>query len=387
MNRWLVVFLSLLLLLVFVALPGNGRYVPSVIAYGGTDNFVYLPIIVNPTVPDYQIVFASDRDNARGVYDLFVMNPDGTNITNLTNTPGVSESYPTWSPDGTMIAYLSGGQGATDVYVMDNTGGNKRKLSSAPSTVARWLVWSPDSTRLAFLSDRDDVAGVKDIFVVNRDGTGLTNLTNSTDSDEWSLDWSPDGSRIVYLADLSLNPISLLGHVRTMNADGTNKTTIFTGNEANQFPTWSPDGTKIAFIVSGFTSSCLVLMNPDGSNQSCRTNPTIIEQVGEPIIWNASGTQILFKGKQAGFSSQDLFAFNPTDGSFVNLTSNVPGFGYPFRSMGWSADGAKVVYDEDFSSQRGDISIINADGSGYMNLTNSEQDDDRWPDWSPVVLP
>ena len=384
MKRIAPIFAGVFLLLVLIVLiSGAGQ---TAVAQTGNDSFVYLPVVTKPTEPEYKIVFASDRDNVRGVYDIFIMNSDGTGVKNLTNTPAVSESYPTWSPNGAMIAYLSGDQGSVELFIMSNTGGDKRNVSNASSVNARGLVWSPDSSRLAFLSDRDDVEGIYDIFVVKSDGTGLTNLTHSTDRDERSLDWSPDGTKIVYLADMSLPPVSFLGHVIAMNADGTNKTTIATNNGFNMGPAWSPEGSKIAFILMGFDGDCLAVMNPDGTNQNCLT-PASIENVYEGLLWNSSGSQILFKGQEAGSSFLNLFVINASDSGLTNVTINVPGYGSPFRSMDWSADDMQIVYDEDFSLLRGDISIINVDGTGYANLTNSDNDDDRWPNWSPVPLP
>ncbi|MBP6802781.1 MAG: PD40 domain-containing protein [Chloroflexi bacterium] len=388
MNRRMPVFVGFLLLIVLSVMAGSRGVVQMVGADAAGDTFTYLPIMVKHNPPAYKIIFASDRDNARGVYDIFMMDTDGANVKNLTNTPLVSETYPTWSPDGAQIAYLSGTENAADVFVMSSTGEQKLKVSGTPTAQARGVVWSPDSTRLGFVSDRDDVAGVHDVFVVNRDGAGLVNLTNSTDIDERSLDWSPDSSRIVYLADLSVNPISLLGHILTMNANGTNKVTISTNNGFNLDPIWSPQGDKIAFIIPGFSDSALVTVNPDGTNRIFVTNPNVIKFVEEGISWDTSGSQILFKGSEASSGGTvNLFVVNATTGDYVNVTANVPGFGYPFRSMSLSATDTQIVYDEDFLLQRGDISIINVDGTGYTNLTSSDNDDDRWPNWSPIMLP
>jgi len=360
----------------------------AVDAHVSEDTFVYLPAILKPRGPDYKIVFSSDRENARGVYDIFIMNPDGSEIQNLTKTPAVSETYPRWSPNGTQIAYLSGAEGTTDVFVMNRDGQNKVKISGVPTGDARSVVWSPDSSRLGFISDRDDAEGVHDIFVVNQTGANLTNLTHSTDIDERSLDWSPDSTKIVYLADLSINPISFLGHIITMNADGTNKTTISTNNGFNLDPIWSPQGNKIAFIIPGFTDSVLATVNPDGTNRIFVTNPNVITFVEEGISWNSTGSHIVFKGSEAGSGGTvNLFVVNATTGDFVNITDNVPGYGYPFRSMSWSADDTQIVYDEAFGLQRGDISIIGVNGMGYHNLTSSDTEDDRYPDWSPIVVP
>src|SRR6188474_2144049 len=56
-----------------------------------------------------QIVFASDRDSTEGVFDIFVMNANGTNQVNLTNTPAINEDYPAWSPNGASIAFTRDG--------------------------------------------------------------------------------------------------------------------------------------------------------------------------------------------------------------------------------------------------------------------------------------
>ena len=385
MNSKLQMFVGIGLLLAFGVLISRTGMVSMVGAGTAEDSFVFLPMVVKPSPPEHKIVFASDRDNTSGMYDIFIMNTDGTDVKNLTNTPNVAESYPAWSPDGTMIAFLSGEEGNSEVFVMSSTGENKRNVSNAPSANDRRFVWSPNSTQLAFLSDRDDVAEIYDVFVVKNDGTGLMNLTHSTNSDEWTVDWSPDGTKIVYLSDLSLPP-GLIGHIVTMNADGTNKTTIVTNWGFNFNPVWSPNGSKIAFILSGYSSSCLALVNPNGTSQACVT-PMSIEWVHEGILWSSSGSHILFEGLEDGSDQLNLFVVDVSDSSVTNVTTNVPGYGSPFGSMDWSADDNQIIYSEHFSLLKGDISIINIDGTGYNNLTTSENEDDRWPNWSPVPLP
>ncbi|MGE4608806.1 MAG: translocation protein TolB, partial [Myxococcota bacterium] len=62
-----------------------------------------------------KIAFSSDRDGSNG--DIYVMDADGSNQTNLTMTISSQDSFPAWSPDGTKIAFHSFGAGNYDIYV------------------------------------------------------------------------------------------------------------------------------------------------------------------------------------------------------------------------------------------------------------------------------
>ena len=81
------------------------------------------------------------------------MDIDGSNVVNL--TPGAGdESGPTWSPDGTKIAYRSYVGGNYDIYVMDADGGNKIRLTTHAG-VDNTPHWSPDGTKIVFETNRD----------------------------------------------------------------------------------------------------------------------------------------------------------------------------------------------------------------------------------------
>ena len=147
-----------------------------------------------------KIVFRGDLDLAEpsGDEEIYVMDADGTNVRQLTDN-GDFDSAPAWSPDGTKIAFEKAAAGTfvpgvpaepgkeaeeKDIYVMDADGSNVRQLTDSPG-LDEGPVWSPDGTKIAFSSDRD---GQQELYVMNADGTNPRRLTDNPARDE-SPDW------------------------------------------------------------------------------------------------------------------------------------------------------------------------------------------------------
>ncbi|WP_408898507.1 putative Ig domain-containing protein [Nocardioides sp. R1-1] len=187
------------------------------------------------------------------------MNADGTGQTRLTENSHISWQ-PTWSPDGTRIAFASERDGDSEIYVMNADGTGQTRLTDTPS-VDYYPSWSPDGTKIAFASGRDFWAS-NDIYVMNADGTGQTRLTTNSSLDDMP-SWSPDGTKIAFINDRTGN-----NQIYVMNADGTGQTRLTTDEFVNTFPTWSPDGSKIAYARSAIGGHWIVSMNADGTGQA-----------------------------------------------------------------------------------------------------------------------
>lgn len=167
-----------------------------------------------------------------------------------------SSSYdPSWSPDGTRIAFIRD----EEIWLMNPDGTNQKKISDN----GLYPAWSPDGTQIAFEFCQPPTKN-SGIFVVNADGTNQQKLT----SDGYSPAWSPDGTKITFFSGAYNNC-----RICVMNADGTNQKKLTNSGGCNL--TWSPDGSKIAFVVSetGWETlwkeyrSCIWVTNADGSNQ------------------------------------------------------------------------------------------------------------------------
>ena len=105
---------------------------------------------------------------------------DGGNLVRLTVDPA-DDTNPTWSPDGSRIAFESTRTGYADIFVMPAAGGDAVNLTKTPFSSDHGPTWSPDGGRMAFYSDRD---GEWDIYVMALDGSSVVKLTGDGSDDE-----------------------------------------------------------------------------------------------------------------------------------------------------------------------------------------------------------
>lgn len=181
------------------------------------------------------------------------MDDKGERVRRITTTPA-DEGAPAFSPNAAEIAFDTDRDGNYEIYTIGADGLNARRLTNHP---ARDLApaWAPDGSKIVFMSDRD-ARPEFDIYRMNPDGTALERLTNTPTN--WFPQYSPDGLRLalhirndVHVMDLATKALKRLTH-----------------DPANgMYPTWSPDGKRLAFMSWREGPPALFTMNADGTDQ------------------------------------------------------------------------------------------------------------------------
>ena len=158
--------------------------------------------------------------------DIYVINADGTNSTQLTTTGG-DKSETRWSPDGNAIAYLVGPLSNKDIYLSNPSGGSPVQLTNTGGRKFR-IRWSPDSSLILFSQDTPP-SGERQLFVVDTSTGNITQLTSDPDGYYTSFAWSPDGTQIACNRELS-------GYIDIIEPDGTYVTSLNTGFDSVPYP-------------------------------------------------------------------------------------------------------------------------------------------------------
>lgn len=219
--------------------------------------------------------------------DIYMVNPDGTDVANLTNGFDADANHISVSPDGRYIAFTTEGYGDLDdagVYVMNSNGGGLMDLTSYDEDLiaVQDPTWSPDSKRIAF--EAYDYDFKNELWVVDVDGSDIERVTNCGCVQNSSPQWSPiDKNVIVFdyyeeiwtvnpntgasqkiIDDLYKNSSGLtfspdgqsfvfddLLDIWTIRVDGTGLRQLTPDNSAYYIdPAYSPDGTRIIFTSS-----------------------------------------------------------------------------------------------------------------------------------------
>jgi TolB protein len=224
---------------------------------------------------------------------------------------------------------------------------------------------------LTSLSGRIVFDNFQDVWSINADGSGLRRLTSSP-WPEFDPSLSPDGRFIAYRSEPHNYP-----ELWVMRADGTRQHRL---TRDGGFPTWSPDGSMIAYAPAGGPSgrSWIAIMNADGSGMRRLPHTAY----GEYPSWSPNGRRIAFSDNLAG---EGRISIVDTDGPGVLDLSDVGEAG----QVAWSSDGRSILFasERDHSDYYKDVYVMRPNGSGIRRLTHVRAESPAWsPDGRYIVF-
>ncbi len=252
-------------------------------------------------VANGRIAFATEGAQSQ----IYTVNPDGSDERQLTQASGgVQVDMPDWSPDGSRIAYVSNASGSFDLMVMNADGTGKHLLAHSDGWDYNQPRWSPDGSQFVVRRCNNSY-GYCDLDTMRSDGTGRHILVGSH-VDNGDPSWSPNGSQIAFYS----NRAGLLSAVWVVNSSGGGLHRLTRPAIEGCFPSWSPLGNRILF-----TSDCdrpnvhTWVMNPDGTRARRISHEPTNKSAGF-ASYSPDGRQIvLISDIQVGFGA-DVFVMN-----------------------------------------------------------------------------
>lgn len=257
--------------------------------------------------------------------------------------------------------------GDFDIYLTNLTGSVRQQLTTGPKFDGAPR-WSPDGTRIAFTRSEKSTISER-LYIMNADGSAERNLMPDDVADAdipRDPDWL-DNDTLVYHRGTGV-PTGLAKRSIT-SGEVTVLTTPGSGTY-DEKPSVSPDGSTVAFLRSKGSNRDLYRANADGTN----AHPIVTSVAGYTPTWSPDGTKIAF-GRKSPKQKSEIYVANADGSNPVQLTSK----GLANITPVWSPDGSKIIFVSHVKlgdkRYRHELHRINADGTGQQRLSGNEQAD------------
>ena len=275
-----------------------------------------------PELFDYhnKILFTSSRS---GKEQLYMMNPDGTNIVQITSGE-YWHNNGRWSPDAQRIV-CNTEEGTTtagiEMVVMNSDGSNRILLGWGNQ-----MAWSPDGKKIAFIYMPSAELGFRFrfIYTINTDGSGGRQITSDSLEIISSPCWSNEGNKIYFVSnryDVTNHNVSELYY---MNKDGTNVTRLtYTLDGKSYSPSISPSNSKIVFMstMNGAAKGSIYICDIDGGNIILLVTPPEIEIYNFPR-WSPDEQYIIFTGILTNGTGTSIYKIEVNGNNLTKLADN-----------------------------------------------------------------
>jgi hypothetical protein len=233
-------------------------------------------------------------------------------VTNLTNTPTISENHPIWAPTDDIISYITGNGRGAELYTLDVIGGGVREVTANmqspgpfPNLYSR--SWSGDSKRIAFTFPSSRNAN--NVFLADNRTNSVAQLTTGTNKS--LARFSPTEEKIAYVDVFS---------VYIMNSDGTGAREVYQASSDIMCLGWSPDGQSIA-VFSEYDPISIV--DQQGNNFQL-TNPVNFEPRcpwgGNDFDWGPNSSALIVQAR--GSTNRTDIIYMGLDGNNANITND-----------------------------------------------------------------
>lgn len=299
------------------------------------------------------VVFTSDRD---GNLEIYAGLPNVESPQNLTNSLE-DEHSPRVSPDGRLVAFLSGTGEVVAIEVMRVDGTERQRLTPGSAT-RRSHRWSPDSSRIAYV---EGVDAESRIFVVNADGSEPAQVTSIPGDAVGG--WSRDGVSVIF----SVSQGPKLG-IYTRNPDGVNEIRLTDTPDISAV--WSPKSDRIAFLSERDDNLEMYVMKAAGSEQKRVTESDAPEH---SLSWSPDGKRLLFVSERDG--NPEVYVADADGSDQKRLTHNDVRDEQP----AWSPDGGRIAFVS-YVDGDAEIIVMDLDGGNQKRVTNNSSEDTE-PSW------
>jgi len=262
----------------------------------------FMKIYGEPEIFTTKIIFVSNRDEND---ELYMMDYDGYNQTRLTFNK-YKDYMPSWSMDGSKIAYTVYRGGLTGLYMLDVFAGKRSEIYTKGTSYG--ASFSPNGKKMVFCSTGDESNA--ELYIAESDGSRCKRLTFNKAIDT-APSWSPTNREIAFTSDRGGTP-----QIYIMDAEGSNVRRMSFGGNYHDAPAWAPTGDRIAYVSRVYSIFDIYILNLQ-SQQIVKLTESNARN--ESPCWSPDGRHLIFSSNRSG--SIQLYTIDYDGSHLRRLTS------------------------------------------------------------------